>query len=116
MVQTRGYTDSLGDSSPGATRDHAVQRPPSLVSGGNPTRAGADSVVGCILTPNPGSGNVYVDAHLTGHRGPWGSCLQDVPPAPIRSLLVVGAAHTIQIPHLFLNIFLLHSSKSNEKP
>lgn len=49
-------------------------------------------------------------------RWPWGSCLQEWPPGPLRSLLVTGAAHRIQVSRLFLNIFPLHASKSSKKP
>lgn len=58
----------------------------------------------------------HKDAHLTRHRGPQGSSLPELPPGPLRSLLVAGAAQMIQIPHLSLNISPLHSSKSNKKP
>lgn len=69
MVQIRSYADPLGDSSPGAAGDHAVQRPPSPVAGADPTRAGAEPAVGHVLVPSPCHlrQQVRVDAHLTGH-------------------------------------------------
>lgn len=53
MVQTRGYADRLGDSSPGVSWDHVVPRPPSPVAGSGPTPAGAEPAVSRVLTPNP---------------------------------------------------------------
>lgn len=66
MVQTRGYADPLRDSSPGAARDHRVQRPPSLVAGADPPVPG--QTLWWSAAPLP-------PTHVTsgsGHRWEWG--------------------------------------------
>lgn len=83
-----------------------VQRSPSLAAGGDPTGAGAEPVVSPVLVPSPWG---HTDANPTGQLSGGAAGTSKGP-------FLVGAAHTIQIPQILLNIFLFALQKQEKSP